>query len=276
MVDRSLAKRVRDFGCGELFTVAGAGSASLHYFARDASHPSPHVEHAYPSHSLIFTDRGEWQYHGADPRSTVDGRVLVAGMGLHHYACSHPNGVPNECFIVALDDDAFDGDGDRLFAKSVVGLTPEMLLHRRAIATATGDPERLESLAFSLYDAVARTGATQVGTTAPDVRMIYAKRVIQELSTQPITIAAIAREIAPLAIHVHGRRFLAHEGTSPTRVYDEPGALSSHLKEQLRATTLRIEEIAALNGFGSIAHFSAAFRRIVGYAPTAYRRLSAR
>lgn len=46
--------------------------------------------------------------------------------------------------------------------------------------------------------------------------------------------------------------------------------------EMLRTTTLTIDEIAAANGFGSIAHFSSAFHRIVGYTPTAFRRLSAR
>lgn len=140
MIERSRAKRVRDFGCGELLTIASGASASLHYYKRDAAHAHPNVDHEYPSHSLVFTDVGEWQYHETQRRATVDTRVLVAGTGLRHYACSHQRGVPNECFIVAVKDDALDDDGDRLFPKSVLSLTPEMLLHRRAIAAAASDP----------------------------------------------------------------------------------------------------------------------------------------
>jgi AraC-like DNA-binding protein len=254
-------------------TIASGASASLHYYKRDAAHAHPNVDHEYPSHSLVFTDVGEWQYHETERRATVDTRVLVAGTGLRHYACSHQRGMPNECFIVAVKHDALDDDGDRLFPKSVLNLTPEMLLHRRAIAAAASDSERLESLAFSLYDVVARAGATQSRKTAFDVRMSYAKRVIQELCAKPVTVAVIARELH-LSRFTFTRRFLAHESMAPHAYMTK--LRITRATEMLRTTTLTIDEIAAATGFGSIAHFSSAFHRIVGYTPTAFRRLSAR
>src|SRR5579863_7421911 len=209
MIVRARAKRIRDFGCGELLTIASGGSASLHYYQRDSSHPHGKVEHAYPSHSLVFTDVGEWQYHGKEPTATVSPQMLVAGTGLRHYVCSHPHNVPNECFIVAVADEAFEDEGDRLFPTSLLRMTPEMHAHRRALENMHDDPERLESLAFSLYDAVARASASTSAVPSTDVRMSYAKRLIRERCTRPTTIAAIAGELH-LSRFTFTRRFLAH------------------------------------------------------------------
>jgi AraC-like DNA-binding protein len=272
MIERSHATRIRDFGCGELLTVASAHSTSLHYYEREADHPKCRVEHEYPSHSLIFTESGEWGYHGMDPDGTIDERTLVAGTGLREYACSHSPGIRNECFIIAINNDAFD-DEACLFAKAVLSVTPEMRAHRRAILNAANDPERLESLAFSLYDLVARTATSATHVRTTDVRMVRAMRYIDERCARPIAVADIARELH-LSRFTFTRRFLAQTGTSPHRYITT--IRIARAKEQLRATTRTIEEVALANGFGSIAHFSNAFRRIAGVAPSAYRRLSAR
>jgi AraC-like DNA-binding protein len=271
MIVRARAKRIRDFGCGELLTIGSGGSASLHYYQRDESHPHGNVEHAYPSHSLVFTDVGEWQYHGREPNATVNPQQIVAGMGLRSYVCSHPHNIPNECFIVAISNDGFEDEGDRLFPTSLLRVTPEMLLHRRALESTVDDPERLESLAFSLYDAVARASAAKSFSPGADVRMSYAKRLIRERCTRPATIAAIARELH-MSRFTFTRRFLAHAGTTPHAYMT--AIRIAQARAQLERTTLPIDEVAAANGFGSIAHFSSAFRRIVGCAPTAYRKLS--
>ena len=146
-----------------------------------------------------------------------------------------------------------------------------MLVHRRALEKAHDDPERLESLAFSLYDSVARVSAAKSLSPGTDVRMSYAQRLIRERCTRPATIAAIARDLN-MSRFTFSRRFLAHAGTSPHAYM--AGIRIAQARVQLERTKLSIDEIAAANGFGSIAHFSSAFRRIVGCAPTAYRKLS--
>lgn len=266
--------RIRDFGCGDLHTVRSAGFASVHYYVRTASHPHGAVEHAYPSHSLVFTDIGEWRYHGTQKPSTISSDVVVTGIGQHRYSCAHPGGMPNECFIVAVNDDAFDGEGAALFPMPTLRLSPEMRAHRRAIVRALDsaeDDERIESLAFSLYDIASRASSRPTRVPVADVRMAYAKKVIRDRACERTTIADIARELG-LSRFTFTRRFLIAAGITPHQFMSQIRIERS--KEQLRRTKWSIERIGAANGFGSIAHFSHAFRAIVGCTPTAYRAMA--
>jgi AraC-like DNA-binding protein len=266
VIDRAHVKRVRDFGCGELLTIAEGDCASLHYFERAPSHPRDSVEHVYPSHSLVFTDSGRWKYHGTDPASTVDSAFLVVGAGRRHYSCEHESS--NRCFIVALGNDMFDVDDDVQNAQSVLRLTTEMRLHRRAIESSPADSERVEALAFSLYDLVLRASGRDRRRKPRDLRMSYAKRLMKERSREQVTVSDVAREIG-LSRFTFTRRFLASESTTPHAYIT--AVRIARAKELLRRTTLSIEEIALANGFGSTAHFSNAFRRLVGTTPTNFR-----
>ncbi len=266
--------RVRDFGCGELHTVASAGYASLHYYVRAPAHPHRTVEHAYPSHSLVFTDVGEWQYHGGDKRSTITDEVVVTGIGQRHYSCAHPHGVSNECFIVAVEDAAFDGDAAGLFAGATVRLTPEMRAHRRAMVLAVQhceEAERIESLAFSLYEVAARAGSKATRVPTADIRMAYAKRLIRDRCSERISIAEIAREL-DLSRFTFTRRFLAAAGVTPHQFTMQ--LRIERAKEALTRTSRSVEDVGLANGFGSIAHFSHTFRAVVGCTPTAYRLMT--
>lgn len=266
--------RIRDFGCGDLHTTGVAGLASVHYYVRTASHPHRVVEHAYPSHSIVFTDIGEWLYHGPEKPATVSPDVVVTGTGQRHYSCAHPKGMKNECFIVAISDDAFDDEGAALFPMPTVRLSPEIRAHRRAIERALEageDDERIESLAFSLYEIASRASSRPTRVPAADVRMAYARKMIRDRASEPTTIADIAREL-DLSRFTFTRRFLAAAGITPHQFMSKIRIERS--KEQLRRTTWSIERIGAENGFGSIAHFSHAFRTIVGCTPTAYRAMA--
>lgn len=162
------------------------------YYARDSTHRDTNVEHEYPSHSLVFTDSGAWEYHGAQPQETVDDGIIVAGEGRAQYVCSHPRGFSAECFI---------------FCKSTLRLTPEMLFHRRVIMRSIEEPERLESIAFSLYDFVARIGSRSSKIPSNDIRMAYAKRVIEDVSSEHVSVSDIAK-LLQLSRFSFSRRFL--------------------------------------------------------------------
>jgi AraC-like DNA-binding protein len=273
-VKHTRGARIRDFGCGELHTIGSAGLASVHHYVRTASHPHRVVEHVYPSHSIVFTDIGEWCYHGTDKPSTISPNVVVTGIGQHHYSCAHPDGMPNECFVVALNDDALDGEGAALFPVPMLRLSPEIHAHRRAIVRALDaaeDDERIESLAFSLYDIASRESSRPTRVPAADVRMAYAKKVIRDRASEPTKIADIAREL-DLSRFTFTRRFLTAAGVTPHQFMSQ--IRIERAKEQLRRTKWSIERIGAANGFGSIAHFSHAFRTIVGCTPTAYRAMA--
>lgn len=258
----------RDFGCGTLLRVSGGGAASTHLFLRGADHPGGVVEHEYPSYSIVFTDEGEWQYHGTAPASTVSAESVVVGSAAGLYECSHPSGVTNRCFVVAIGSEALDDDG-RLFGVPTIACSPEMRFHRRAIESAAGDPERVESLAFSLLDFSSRRSTGDDADRRRDVRMEYAKRLMRERCSGSTTIAEIARAL-DLSRFAFTRRFRAHAGMSPYAFI--VGERIERAKTALQHTRLSIEEIALANGFGSIAHFSNAFRRIVGNTPTSFRR----
>jgi AraC-like DNA-binding protein len=262
----------RDFGCGELLTLAGDGCAALHRFIRDGHRDTRTIEHVYPSHSLVFTSVGEWSYHGAERKQLVDGRSLVAGTGLQHYACSHPRGMPNECFVVSLRNDAFESSDD-LFRRPIVRITADVSAHERAMVEAAQEPGRLEALAFSLFDVVSRASNGTRDVDRIDVRMAYAKRVMAEMAGLSVTVADIARELH-LSRYTFTRRFLAHAKTTPHAYLTS--LRIARAKEQLRSTAMPVEEIALANGFCSISHFSHAFRRLVTTTPTAFRRLRSR
>lgn len=261
--------RVRDFGCGSLHTILTAGESSLHYFTRGTDDARCTVEHAYPSHSLVFTDDGEWSYHGTQQPHVVDAGTVVAGHRLAEYACSHPHGLSTTCFIVTLSENAFDDQPASLFEKSVVPTSSEMLLHRRAIERHDGDSERLEGLVYSLYDVVTNAAARRSRSHRFDVRMAYAMRLLRERVAEPVSVATIARELN-LSRFTFTRRFLSHSGVTPHAYL--AGIRIDRAKQQLASTKLSIDDIAAFNGFCSLAHFSNAFRRATGSSPTTFRK----
>lgn len=217
----------------------------------------------------MFTDSGEWRYHGFERPQLVDGGILIAGTRLAQYECSHPHGLRTTCFIVSLSQGAFEEDPDPLFARTIFPTIPEMLAHRRAIAQLYDEPERLESHVYSLFDLVSNAAARQSSSPRFDIRMAYAKRIIRERSHEQITIAAIARELH-LSRFTFTRRFLSHAGITPHAYL--ANVRIERAKRQLRSTKLSIDEISAANGFGSISHFSNAFRRATGSTATAFRR----
>lgn len=258
----------RDFGCGTLLRLSSGGAASTHLFVRAADHPRDIVEHAYPSNSIVFTDAGEWQYHGVAAPCTVGADSVVVGASAGRYECLHPPGIPGQCFIVAVDGEA-TSDLPQLFFAPVIARSPEMLLHRRALEDAAGDPERTESLAFSLLDFAAQCSTGNGLHRARDVRMDYATRLMRERCGRSTTVAEIARAL-DLSRFTFTRRFRAHAGMSPYAFIS--GKRIERAKRALRRSSLSIEEIALANGFGSLAHFSNTFRRVVGSTPSSFRR----
>lgn len=267
VIDRSRAGHARDFGCGELLSIASSGCASVHAFVRNAFDERLSCEHAYPSHALVFTNVGTWSYHGTDPRVSIDESSVVAGTSLGEYACLHPHGEAGECLIVAMRDDAFEDDVP-LFDAPVIKITPEIALHRRAIVSALREPERLEALAFWLFDAVCATGRGALRISSRDLRIEYAKRIMRERWSQRVTVSGIARELH-LSRFTFTRRFFACVGQTPYAYLTRLRIAKA--QSELARASLSVEEIAYANGFGSIAHFSHAFRRVVGTSPTNYR-----
>ena len=84
-----------------------------------------------------------------------------------------------------------------------------------------------------------------------------------------LSLTALARE-AGAGEHSFARRFARHFGVTPHRyVLDRRLARARQL---LIESDLPVAEVAAATGFASQSHLSAAFRKLTGVSPAAYRR----
>ncbi len=88
--------------------------------------------------------------------------------------------------------------------------------------------------------------------------------------TEPITVQAVAE-----AVHLHPRfaMGLFHRVFGTTLVNYVTQHRISHAQRLLVTTALRIVDVGAASGFGSLSRFNIAFRRACGCSPRDYRRI---
>lgn len=92
---------------------------------------------------------------------------------------------------------------------------------------------------------------------------------IEASAEQPITLAALA-DLANLSVFHFARRFKLTTGRSPYQyVLDWK---ITRARQLLRACEQPVAAISDALGFASPAHFSAAFRRVVGQSPRTFQR----
>ena len=86
-----------------------------------------------------------------------------------------------------------------------------------------------------------------------------------------LRVEALARAVVMSAFHF-AHAFRQATGVPPHRYVIEKRIARS--KQLLRETELGLDEIARRIGYSSQSHFSVAFRKTVGIAPSAFRSLS--
>jgi AraC-like DNA-binding protein len=264
--------------------------------------PCGHEEHAR-AHELIFTRAGAFVKHTA-----AGARREVVAEPLHvlclnqdePYRVSHPADGGDDCTVLefpadtvldvvtTLDPRAADHPA-RPFRITHAPLTPEVLLRFRALrrtlrtgaADGAADPLAIEDEALAVLEAVLRDGYRAHGAQARDAhsprrrpgtardQRDLVERTKETLAAHPGT----ARSLSTLAREVHSspyhltRVFRAHVGVPVHRYL---------LRLRLALALERIEEgernlstVALALGFSGHSHFTAAFHRTFGVAPTA-------
>jgi len=154
------------------------------------------------------------------------------------------------------------------------GLLPAAL-ERLAVAVERNAPAKdLRRLLASLVEtscAAAREPTTRTlpgGPLRPEIAC--ARRIIQDRFAQTLSLGELAAEVGLSKFHLL-RLFRQEVGTTPH-------AYQLHLRisraRELLDTHASPAEVALACGFADQAHFTRAFKRIVGYTPGAFKRFA--
>lgn len=247
-------------------------------------HKSP-TEWATELH-LVFAYRGLFMRHVRSKQTIAEPAQLVFFNEDEEYSVSHPVAGGDRCLSIALDPAAIRelappgqfAAGSAMRARDTrrgIDSKAQMLLAslRHGLTRGTMDRLEAEGIALtlvrrSLGDTTSHVRATTYG------REKLVDRTKLLLAADPRrrwTLAAIAREVGVSPVYLT-QVFTQVEGMPLYRY---------HLKARLaHALDLIVEcpdltTVALDLGFSSHSHFTAAFRKIYGHAPTAFR-LSAR
>jgi AraC-like DNA-binding protein len=105
--------------------------------------------------------------------------------------------------------------------------------------------------------------------TAPEAACLRrARDLVDRAYAQPLDVAALARQAHTSPAHF-SRRFKEAFGETPYRYVVSRRV--ERAQELLRNTGLSVSDICLEVGFQSLGSFSAAFHRVAGITPTAYR-----
>ena len=276
-------------GDATVATLARGSLATLSSYRHDpvVPHRDPGEEHFHHA-TLIFTSSGSWAIRSAVGSNEVDPSVVVLGQAGRAYRASHAERIPSDrtMFLELSEPDEWSGFGrtatelfQDVFSRQAVGRTREVA--RLQAALSSSDPRdtfgslRTDVLSVELLIELAGA-APQVSaarTISPDTRerVVRARDFLDEHLSDDVDLRTLAREVALSPFHL-ARSFRQQVGESPHRYLVRRRL--DRAAELLVATPLTVTQVCHRVGFGSPAHFSQAFRRRFGVAPSLYRTLA--
>jgi AraC-like DNA-binding protein len=232
---------------------------------------------ASESPAIAFTRRGLYRKH-------VGSLDLLAGPGTvvfyprwEEYRISHPLPGGDRCLVLAIDDEALEelatrGGGRRPFWATHATLPPAgALLARRLSAHAPrSDPLEREETALRLAAQALRVGGGRPDARRPATTLAHRRAVGRALLylcaryREPLTLEEVAREACYSPFHLS--RVFKRETGLPVHRYLNRLRLLAALEELDQGRDLT--RVALSVGFSSHSHFTFAFHREFGVAPS--------
>jgi AraC-like DNA-binding protein len=276
-------------GGATVSTLARGSLATLSSYRHDPDvpHRDPDEEHFHHA-TLIFTSSGSWAIRSAVGSDDVDASVVVLGRAGRAYRASHAERIPSDrtMFLELSEPEESSPFGHtaaelyhEMFSRQVVGRTREIARLQAALASC--DPRdtfgslRTDVLSVELLIELAGAGprVNSARTISPDTRerVEHARAYLDEHLSDDVDLRTLAREVALSPFHL-ARSFRQEVGESPHRYLVRRRL--DRAAELLAYTPLTVTQVCGRVGFGSPAHFSQAFRRRFGVAPSLYRTLA--
>lgn len=214
------------------------------------------------SHELVFLRRGAFSLRAGGTETVMTpNRAMVLPAG-SEFAIDHPVHGGDECVIFAMDASIFH-DAFRVRAAVTFPATDAAFLAQHRVVSAV-DGLQAEEEAFAL---IQRLGADF--STPREIRDRRSVRIALELMsarfTEKLPLSVIAREAGVSPWHL-SRSFRRETGQSLHR-YQNGLRLRSALKRLLDGED-DLTVIALDHGYCDHSHFTNAFRRAFGIAPS--------
>lgn len=272
------------YGCG----VNVVGSQVV---TPDEQYPAPDHPNGYMfdpargrvlrEYQLLYIVKGRGTLTTEQGQYTVSkGTMILLRPGVWHTYRPSPEVGWNEYYI-GFTGDAAELAIRRLFAEDeqlfCVGLNRELIdLYQRAIEVAAVDrPATQQMLAGIVMHMIGIVNFSvrneTLSTDRLDQIVEQAKSIMQESVTQNIDLEALAAQLN-VSYSWFRKIFRDYTGHPPAKYFME--IKLRHAQYLLANTRDSIKEIAFALSFKSTEHFYTTFKRVTGYTPNTYRRMS--
>ena len=232
---------------------------------------------------LVFPYRGAYVRHVGRQEAVAEANQVVFFNRDQDYAISHPIGGGDACLSVSIADDLLaelspadqlEDGGLAIFRRPTRGVDPTtqalVARLRHGLARDAFEPLQAETLALDLIRRALGERASDARAASHGRRKL-ADRAKLVLATDPArrwTLAQIAGEVGVSPVYLT-QVFAQTEG-APLYRYQLRLRLARAL--DLLDQYGDLTELALDLGFSSHSHFTAAFRKLYGQSPEAFRR----
>ncbi len=277
-------KTDQQFGC----TVSTVGSQAIspHDAYPTSDHPQgyafdPERGRVLREYQLLYITKGQGEFANEEQTFQIPkGSIILLYPGRWHtYKPSAETGW-NEYFI-GFSGDAADRVVKRLFPDGEqvfnIGLNRELAdLYQRATEVAASDrpatQQLLGGIVMHMLGVVNFTARNQaISTDRLDQVVEQAKMIMHERMLQNIDLEALAAQLN-VSYSWFRKIFRDYTGYPPAKYFTQ--IKLRHAQHLLANTHDSIKEIAFALNFKSTEHFYTTFKRVTGYTPNAYRKIS--